>query len=90
MNLVESSSIKLKFESSSLTKFYNSDDVNPTTAELREIKTRRISFKMIDVLLYETKMRGVNKILKTYVKICQKWFFYGLRTKIQKKQKFNM
>ena len=27
-----------------ITKFYNSDDVNTTTAELRQTKTRPISF----------------------------------------------
>ena len=43
---------------STITEFYNSDDVNATTAELLQIKTGPISFKMIDNLLYETKVTG--------------------------------
>ena len=45
-----------------MTKFYNSDDINASTAELRQTKTRLVSFKMIDILLHETKVAGVNKI----------------------------
>ena len=45
-----------------ITKFYNSDDANATTAELRQTKTRLISFKMIDNLSNETKVTGGDKI----------------------------
>ena len=41
-----------------ITKFYNSDDVNAATAELRQAKTRPISLSMIDNLLYEIKVPG--------------------------------
>ena len=45
-----------------ITKFYNSDDVNATTAELRQAKTRPISLSMIDNLLYEIKVPGGDKL----------------------------
>ena len=45
-----------------ITKFYYSDDVNTTTAELRQTKTRPISFYVIDNLLYETKVTSGDKI----------------------------
>ena len=45
-----------------ITKLYNSDDVNATTAELRQTKTRSIFLKMIDNLLHETKVTGGDKI----------------------------
>ena len=45
-----------------ITRFYNSDDVNTTAADLRQTKTRPISFQMIDSLLYETKVTGGDKI----------------------------
>ena len=43
-----------------ITKFYNSDDVNTTTTELWQTKARLVSLKMIDILLYERKVTGVN------------------------------
>ena len=43
-------------------KLYNSDNVNVTTTELRQTKATFVSFKMIDILSYETKEIGVNKI----------------------------
>ena len=44
-----------------IAKFYR-DDVNATSAELRQIKTRPVSFQMIVILLYQTKVTGVSKI----------------------------
>ena len=38
-----------------ITKFYNSDDANTTMAELWQTIIRPVSFKMIDILLYEKK-----------------------------------
>ena len=45
-----------------ITKFYNRDDVNANAADFRQIKTRPASFEMIFILLYETKVTGVDKI----------------------------
>ena len=38
-------------------KFYNSGDLDTTTVELRQSKTRLVSLKMIDIILHETKDR---------------------------------
>ena len=43
------------------TKFYNSDDVDATTAELRQNKMRPISF-LNDNLFYGTKVADEDKI----------------------------
>ena len=47
----------------SFTKFFNRDDVNAAAVEFRQTKTRSVSFQItFIILLYETKVTGVDKI----------------------------
>ena len=52
-----------------ITNYYNSDDVNITGAELRQTKTRPVTFVMIRNLLYEQKATDVHELQKTHAKI---------------------
>ena len=45
----------------SISKLYINDGVNATTAELQQTEMRPVSSEVIDFLLYETKVTGVNK-----------------------------